>query len=183
MSHFLDKRVHIVVVLFLLLTAAASAQLSPKESRKLFFKADKAFENGDYLGAMSMYQQLYPADSNNSELNFKLGICHYEIKKYRKQSKKYFQKVVLSEFEEANYYLGRLYHLERDFEKAIACMTQYKYMSTGEEHSKKEIDELIAKSNTALLMESNTDKTLQIKNLGPEVNSEYAEYAPLIPAQ
>lgn len=173
----------LLFVLFCLVIKTSAGQLTVRETQKLFLKADNAFEYGDYLGALQMYKTIYPYDSTNSELNFKIGVCLFEIKKFRKSATPYFEKTSIADFPEANYYLGKLYHLQRKYEKAIACFTQFKSMKYDEGHSRKEINDLIAKCNTAKLMESKVDRTLQIKNLGDTINTEYPEYAPLIPAQ
>jgi tetratricopeptide (TPR) repeat protein len=176
-----DKK-YLIIMIMVFIYSTGFSQLKTRENKKRFLKADKSFDYGDYLGALSIYEKLYAIDSTNDELNYKLGVCNFEIRKYRNNAKKYFEKVSVSEFPETNYYLGILHHLSKSYEQAIACLTQYKYLSTGEEHSKKEIDDLIQKSHTAMLLESRADNNLQIKNLGPEVNSEYADYSPLIPA-
>jgi tetratricopeptide (TPR) repeat protein len=181
MSLYLDKKYFTVLILALVFTNSFS-QLNTRENKKLFLKADKAFDYGDYLNALDMYTKLYNVDSSNEEINYKIGVCDFEIRKYRQQSKKYFERVSASNFPEVNYYLGRLNHLERSYDKAIGYYTQYKYLAQGEDHTRKEIDDLIQKSQTAMLMESKADNNIQIKNLGEQVNSEYAEYAPLIPA-
>lgn len=181
MLRFYDKKYFILLICSMIISTCFS-QLNTRENKKLFLKADKDFDYGDYLNALSIYEKLYLADSTNNELNYKLGVCNFEIRKYRSRSKKYFDKVPSAEFPEVDYYLGRLNHLARAYDMAIAKFTQYKYLGAGEEHSKKEIDDLIQKSQAAMLMESTADNSLQIKNLGTEVNSEYAEYAPLIPA-
>ncbi|MDF2437337.1 MAG: ompA [Bacteroidota bacterium] len=176
-----DKK-YLTVLILTLIFSNCFSQLTPRENRKLFMKADKAFDYGDYLNALSIYNKIYPSDSTNDELNYKIGVCNFEIKRPRTQSKKYFEKVSASDFPETNYYLGRIYHLERAYDKAIGYYTQYKYLAQGVDHTRKEIDDLIQKSQTAMLMESRADNSLQIKNLGEGINSEYAEYAPLIPA-
>lgn len=176
-----DKKYFVLLMLTMVITSCFS-QLKTRENKKLFFKADKLFDYGDYYNSLLIYEKLYAVDSTNNELNFKLGVSNFEIKKYRLRSKKYFEKVKPSEFPEVNYYLGTLYHLERSYEKAIGCFTQYKYLNTEGDHTRTEINDLIQKSNTAMILESRADNTLQIKNLGTEVNSEFADYAPLIPA-
>lgn len=183
MLRFYDKKFFIFLISIMIFSNCFS-QLNTRENTKLFLKADKSFDYGDFLTALTIYQKLYSVDSTNNELNYKLGVCNFELKKFRSHSKKYFDKVSGSsaEFPEVDYYLGRLNHLARSYDKAITYYTQYKYLGAGEEHSKKEIDDLIQKSQTAMLMESKADNTLQIKNLGTEINTEYAEYAPLIPA-
>ncbi len=183
MLRFFVKNKTVLSLLFCLVLKTSAAQLSVRESKKLFFKADKAFEFGNYLEALNMYNTLYPNDSTNFELNYKIGVCSFEIKKYRKSALKYFEKTSITDFPEANYYLGRLYHLQRNYEKAITYYSKYKNVKGEVEHSRKEINDLIAKCNTAKLMELKEDHTLQIKNLGDTINTEYPEYAPLVPAQ
>ncbi len=159
------------------------AQITSRQDKQLLLKADKAFDFGDFLSALKIYESLYLLDSTDNETNFKLGVCNFEIKKYRVKSKKYFDKVSPADFPEVNYYLGRLNHLLKQYDRAIYCYTQYKYFGGDNDYSRKEIDDLIEKCHTASLFETTPDKTILIKNLGPIVNSEYAEYAPLIPAE
>jgi tetratricopeptide (TPR) repeat protein len=160
----------------------AYAQITSRQDKQLLLKADKAYDFGDYLGALKMYETLYAIDSTDNETNFKLGVCNYEIKKLRKNAKKYFDKVPSTDFPEVNYYLAMLNHLARDYEKAIFYFNQYKYFGEDNQFSKKEVDDLIEKCNTAMLFESKQDKAIVIQNMGNTINSEYAEYAPLIPA-
>jgi tetratricopeptide (TPR) repeat protein len=181
MSRFFDKRYFILLIVIMFVNTGFS-QLNTRGNKKLFLKADKNFDYGDYLNALSIYEKLYAEDSTNNELNYKLGVCYFEIRKYRSRSKKYFEKVPSSEFPETDYYLGRLNHLEGLYDKAMGYFTQYKYLALGEDHSRKEINDLIQKCQTAMLLELKVDNSLEIRNLGNEVNSEYAEYAPLIPA-
>lgn len=167
----------------MLFVGPAKAQITSRQDKKILFKADNAFDYGDYLTALNIYQQLYPLDSSGAEINFKLGVCNFEIKKFKSRSKNYFEKVPPNEFPEVSYYLGLLNHLARDYEKALFNFNQYKRFKGDKEHNEKEVDDLIGKCNTAMLFEAAADKTIQIKNLGPAVNTEYAEYAPLIPAE
>ncbi len=169
--------------MIILFVKPCMAQISSRQDNKLLFKADNAFDYGDFLSALKIYEKLYPLDSNNAELNFKLGVCNFEIKKFRSVSKKYFEKVPPTLFPEVSYYLGKLNHLSRDFDKAIFSYNQYKRFKGEKEHNAKEIDDLIEKCNTAMLFESSADKTIQIKNIGEAINTEYPEYAPLIPAE
>lgn len=173
-----------ICLVFLLVAAVSPAQVKNRKDKKTFFKADQAFDFGDYLKAMQLYKSLYHLDSMGSELNYKLGVCHYEIKKYRAQSKKYFERVSLTRHPETMYYLGRLYHLEGRFDDALAEYHAYlKFKAEEKEHTAKEIQDLIEKCHTANLFISKPDKLVKIVNLGRAVNTEYAEYAPLIPAE
>ena len=178
---FVKRYISLLVILFVSLPVLA--QLTSHENKKLMVKADNAFDYGDFLNALQIYQQLYKVDSTNNDLNYKLGICDFEIRKYRRDSKKYFEKIPSSSYPESNYYLGRLYHLSRNYNKSIDCFSQYKKYKGEKEHTVKEIDDLIEKSNTAMLFEASSDKSIQIENIGDAVNTGYSEYAPLISAE
>lgn len=150
---------------------------------QLWLKADKALEQGDFLSALGFYEKLYTGDSTASEINYKLGVCNFYIRKYRMLSKRYFDKVNTTEFPETFYYLGKLNHLLRNNQLSVENFTSYKSGNFDKEHSPQEIDALLAKCSTAKLFELQGDEQMQIENLGNTVNTEYAEYAPLIPVK
>jgi hypothetical protein len=176
------KIIFITLLFQFLLTTSYKAQVSFSKNENLLFKADKSFDFSDYYTAFNIYKQLYPLDSNDDEINYKLGICSFELKKYRVYSKKYFDKVSYKKYPEIDYYLGILNHLKRDYETSVFHFNRYK-KNRQKEHSTSEIENLISKCNTAVLFESVADNRIQISNMGSIINTEYDEYAPLIPAE
>ncbi len=174
----LDKK-RIVFIALLLVTYCVKAQVDKEQ----LLRADDEFNAGSYSTSIKTYERAYPYDSNSTDLNYKLGICNFEIKKFRKKAKKYFDKVNRFSYPEVNYYLGILNHLEKDYDKAINCFTLYKENKFGQERTEDEINYLIEKCNTAKLFDKNTDVSILIENLGSKINSEYPDYAPLIPAE
>ena len=67
----------------MLFVGSGIAQITSRQDKKLLFKADNAFDYGDYLSALNIYHQLYLLDSSGAEINFKLGVCNFEIKKFK----------------------------------------------------------------------------------------------------
>jgi len=176
-----DKK---IILPLLFLATFSMAQVTSRADKKMLFKADNAYEFGDYLGALKIYESLYHLDSTGNEMNFKLGVCNYEIKKYREKAKGYFNKVSVSVYPETNYYLGMLNHLDQDFDKAIHYFHAYlAAKDDNKEHTNKEIEDLMEKSHVAAYFKSNPDQGVKIENLGSPVNTEFAEYGPLIPAE
>jgi hypothetical protein len=149
--------------------------------RKVLYKADKAYDMAEYLTAYNLYKQIYLSDSTDQEINYKMGVCAFELKKYRSDAKKYFDKVSYKKFPEVDYYLGVLNHLMREYDAAVFHLSRYK-KKKRRYHSTKIIEDLINKSNTAVLYESIANTRVQIYNLGEIINTEYDEYTPLIPA-
>lgn len=182
MLHYLGKK-YILAILMLFVFKLSDAQITSRQDKKDWFEADRLFDYGDYLKASKIYERLLPLDSDNQEINYNLGVSYFFLKKNRNKAIACFNKVSSDNFGEVDYFLGSLYHLSRDYDKAISRFKDYKYLKEPKVHRNWEIDDLIAKCNTAMLFENTVDKTIQIENLGEGVNSKYAEYAPLISAE
>jgi hypothetical protein len=179
MSHYSGKKWKLMIGLLLIINISM-AQLSSLHDQQLWIKADDTFEYGDYMNALKLYEQLNHIDSTNEEIIFKIAVCHFSIRQYRKQSIYYFNKVNPLHFPETNYYLGRLSLLNNQYEQAIDYFTNYKNTKGEHEHIPKEMDDLLNKCKTAILFEKNKNDSIHITNLGSTINTIYSEYAPLI---
>lgn len=156
------------------------AQLSSLHEQQLWIKADDTFEYGDYVNALKMYEQLNGIDTTNEEINYKIGVCNYNIRKLRKNAIPFFMKVSSTRFPETDYYMGRLSLINKQYDQAVAYFTQYKNYKGEREHTLKEINDLIDKCHNAVWFEKNKNDSVRIINLGSVINTPYSEYAPLI---
>jgi hypothetical protein len=179
MSHYLGKKVILVISLFTIATVSM-AQLSSLHEQQLWIRADDTFEYGDYVNALRMYEQLNSIDTTNEEINYKIGVCNYNIRKWRKRAFPYLLKVNPDHFPETDYYLGRLNLLTKQYEQAINYFLRYKNSKKELEHTAKETNDLINKCHAAIWFEKNKNDSVRIVNLGNTINTEFAEYAPLI---
>lgn len=162
----------------ILLVGAAAV---PDENDRIWTKANRFFELGDYYNAMQLYMDLYSSDSTDAELNYKLGVCHFEIKRFRDEAMPYFDHTSPAKYIEVDYYIGRLAHLNHDYQKAIEHYRLYKKSKGFKAYTNDEIDHFIDKSVNAIYFEANPDSSYQIHNLGDKINTKYPEYAPLLP--
>lgn len=179
MLHYSAKKIKLIIGL-LLIVNFSMAQLSSLHDQQLWIKADDRFEYGDYMNALELYTQLNHIDSTKEEIIYKIAVCNFNIRPYRKKSLAYFNKVNPAHFPETNYYLGRLSALDRQYKKAIEYFTVYKTSKREMEHTVKEVQDLIDKCGTAIEFESTPKEAVHIENLGGSINTTYAEYAPLI---
>ena len=169
-----------LVSLALLWAGLAFAQPSGLSDDKLWMKADRALEQGDFFGAREGYQELEKRDASDEELLFKIGLCHYQIRRDRHLAKAYFEKVRPHRFVEASYYLGRLAHLDERYDEAISHFLNYQAEKGFKERSEKEISDQIQKARVAMRMPQNENPDVVVRNLGPEINTAFPEYAPLL---
>lgn len=182
MLHYFNKK--LLVLLSLLLCSVVFGQISSRKDKRTFFKANTKFDYGDYPAALKMYEGLLLLDTNNAELNYKIGVCKFENKKTREQAKKYFEKASATTYPETNYYLGRLYHAESKFDKAISSYHEYINYKGEKERTIKDVESLVEKCYFAMIQTKNINNTeIEVENMGKVVNTEFAEYAPLISAQ
>lgn len=168
------------MLLVVFLTAAHAADGKTGDLRKLK-KANKYYEVADYAQALLLYRELYNAgDSLDSDLNFKIGMCIWGMKKNERSARIYFERSA-PYVTEAHYYLGRIFHLELRFDDAVKEFLAYKNDPFDKEFSNKDIDRLIAMSVTAQEMMTKPVNA-EVVNIGSVINTPWPEYVPLISA-
>jgi outer membrane protein OmpA-like peptidoglycan-associated protein/tetratricopeptide (TPR) repeat protein len=140
------------------------------------------FERG-YLVALEYYLMAYQKHPNSAVLNYKIADCYlHTLYKYKAlphalKAQELNPQVAF----DIDYVLGHAYHQREEFDKAL-------------EHYKKFKDNYSGKNNDSLLyvakriqeckngIEFVKDSTYDVVNMGPVINSEFAEYVPLIRA-
>lgn len=150
----------------------------------------------NYPEALKIFNTLLSAQPGNTNLNFLIGLCYLKSPNSRKEAIGYFEKAVTGttpNYSEGDYkqekapiyvfrYLAEAYHLSDQFEMSIETYKIYKTMiKPNQAETLYEIDRQIQICENAL---GTLKKPINVKisNIGGEINSEYAEYAPLISA-
>src|SRR6185312_976674 len=190
-----------------------NAQTNAEDFEKKFTITEEAFSKvyqngksesvtyakGGYAEIIPELLILYKQDSSNMNLAFKLGVCYRNSRTARIQAIPYFRKAstsVSDKYKGSSYkeknaplitfqYLGDAYHLNYEFDKAIAAYEKFIAVMAENNSTDKT---LLAETNRKIEM-CKTGKQLmaqpikvKIKNLGSNVNSAYADYAPVISA-
>ncbi|MFB6306174.1 MAG: TolB family protein, partial [Flavobacteriales bacterium] len=168
-----------LITLFFIKDTAGQGFFSNDRKNEKMKTADKNFKNGKYYRAYYTYKKLYKKDSNNAELNYKMGATLMELKKNIEKAHNFLKKAKEKEEKGANYYLGRYYHLKEAFENAIK--SYYRYLDNDNENiiPEHKVKRSIEISKRAKKMIKNS-KDIAIHNIGETVNSRYSEYVPLI---
>jgi outer membrane protein OmpA-like peptidoglycan-associated protein/Tol biopolymer transport system component len=165
------------------------------ENKEGFSNAVKEIKMGDmyyYRGADSDLIFALPhyiiADSFNhysSDLNYKMGICFlhsaqkFKALEYLEFADKTKQE---GEFKDINFYLGQAYQLDANWDEAISKYQSYK--STLDDKYKAQryfINKKVSECKAGKSLCENK-KRVWIDNLGPEINSEYPDFGPVISA-
>jgi outer membrane protein OmpA-like peptidoglycan-associated protein/tetratricopeptide (TPR) repeat protein len=180
----LCKKVYFIIA-FCLLFFSVAAQST--QEKKLLKKARKALSEADYDQAKVHYNQLLELNPTSQDFLFEAGLTYFNSDFEKEKSVAYFEKAMQNTqgdtIPELLYYLGKAYHYTHQFDKAIYYYNEFrKFLAESMEGHLlgAEITRLIEMCNNGIEFQANEDKNLEIKNLGVNVNSRYAEYAPVI---
>ena len=149
---------------------------------------DEMYGFGDKRDALDVYIQATVLNPKNPRANYMAGKCYQETIEKGK-SVKFLEKAYKINPSIANdilYLIGKGYQFDAKFDKAIENFNLYKVCSatTGAENK----NDLIKKADKHIQECENGKKfysqktTKELINLGSVVNSEYAEYSPVISA-
>ncbi len=174
----------LLVLLCVFQLAQAQEKLS-KNGMKVLSEADKLFDGEEYPLALPMYMQVYKEIPNDPELNFKIGKCYHEGK-HETKSLPHLEKAKKGGYDEPEllYLLGHAYHKGHRFADAIANFNKFKSLLDPKKQAEeiKECNRLIGYCKNGMEMIKTPKAKIRIINLGPGVNSQYNEYAPVISA-
>lgn len=157
-----------------------SVKAQSPDLKKIIKSADDRFEMQDFFGAEKLYAQAYQADSLNATVNFKLGVCKFEMKDY-KNAELYFIKSSSTVSLEIFRYKAAIAHADKKFKKAINYYNAYKLISGEKDLTNEEVNSLIAKAIYAETV-IKSPRNVSIINIGSNVNTKHDEYVPLISA-
>jgi len=170
----------ILTLLSLLPFLIFSQDKKDKDFTKNINIATKKMYQGDYYGALKIYNTLFQQDSLDKQLNYNMGVCNYQVKNYD-EAEKNFLKTNSSSGVELFRYKAEVAHHQMKFKKALNFYNAYKLISGKKELNNEEINILIEKTRYAELAIKDRRDVL-ITNLGSTINTEYHEYVPLISA-
>jgi len=150
-----------------------------KESLK---EAEAAYQQGNYADALEIYSHLMENNPEENYFKFKKGMCYLNKTDEKEKAISLFEEVnrIAPETKEIQFYLGQAYHLNNRFDEAIKTMenfTNVELASDKVSYAKKVIKYSI---NGKELIKDKLQ--VEIKNVGEPVNTQYAEYVPVISA-
>ncbi len=178
-SSFLFKIILFFAFAFLLL-GNISAQ--PKTSKIIDPEdAKEHFSHNNFLFAIPAYRQLLKQEPKNEDYNYKLGICYLYTNINKTLAIPYLEYASKASKPEKQvlYHLGLAYQYASRFDDAIKAYNTYKGSLKGEELEKIE-HQIETCENGKEYVKHPVNVSFQ--NLGKEINSEFPDYYPFVPA-
>ncbi len=146
---------------------------------------NKYFEDGKYFLALEVYLRANKFNPNNAILNYRIGVCY--LNSVQKTKSLDFLKKAYSINRNVDpkisFMLGRSYHLNSKFDKAIEEYKAYRNSLSFNDLQKQgvTIDKYIEECNNGKELMKSPVRAF-IDNLGNIVNSPYSDHSPVISA-
>jgi len=182
----------ITILLLFMLGVTNNGFCQNRKIENKFYDADALYSFQQYDEAVLLFLEVEDSISQSiiprSELLYRIAFCYYNSSLDKEKCIPYFRKYlsITERRIEAMYFLAKTLHYYHRFDEAIEVYTKFKNIFSefpeleevlGEMNES--IDHEISRCNYGkiIILES-TDAV--IENLGPIINSEYSEYAPVI---
>lgn len=144
--------------------------------------AASLFEVGNFEEALDEYLLLLEEEPDNIEYNYNIAVCYLNTNIDKSLAIAPLEKLVENPkiIADAYYLLGRAYHYGYQFDKAIEMYNKFIASGKGSELNRQNVDKQIEYcENARELMKF--PKSVEFENLGPKINSRYADYFPFVP--
>jgi len=190
----------LLLVIATLLLCSSTGFAQRKVNKEAHFKrvypvANEQLKAGKAQRAIKNFLDLLAIDSTNALINYKVGRSYLLINGLKNQAVPYLEQAVANASLKAKdnykgnqapmdvyFYMGRAYHLDLQFDHAIAAYR--KYLKEAKVSDKDEIAEvewmIQCCLNGKLIVDSPISAT--VENLGENINSIYDEYSAVVDA-
>lgn len=174
------KLVPVLIAICLFTTGFAQTKKVKKETKKLLKEAQYYLDVEDYFRAWKIYKQVLVIDPKNDKAAVNGAICAFSLN-YTVDSTEFLAPILsTSKIADAKYYLARIKHLQRSFDEAIKLLEEYvKIYPDQRIHNDNEANYMIGVCINGKNFTSRPHKAV-IKNMGPNINSPYPDYVPVI---
>jgi outer membrane protein OmpA-like peptidoglycan-associated protein/tetratricopeptide (TPR) repeat protein len=165
----------------LALSSAVATSAQAQSTRKDLQTGNKLYNQENYRASIPYYERVIAKDPNNAQALFRAGVSYLSFDKEKASDYIYkAQKLKPKVSKDVEYWLGRVDHLNYNFDEAITHYQAYNAtLKKRNDTRREEVAQLIQHSRNAKIL-FNSPKDIFVKNLGPTVNTQYAEHSPVI---
>jgi tetratricopeptide (TPR) repeat protein len=138
------------------------------------------FDSGDYASALKAYKKVLEEDKKNETAHLFAFICRMNLNQPGDSLRLEADHLVNSKQPDALFYLGKYKHKVKSFDEATNYFIKYKSIDAKKRSvSNEEVENMLVTCHNAKKEISKPHRSV-IRSLGPEINSIYAEYIPII---
>ncbi|MDQ3190682.1 MAG: SPOR domain-containing protein [Bacteroidota bacterium] len=144
-------------------------------------QAENLFKTNEFVKAIPFYEHLDKQYPDTVYFQYKLGVCYLEKSDFHSKALQYLKKVENKNpaAPELNYFLGRAFHMNYDFDSAIDYFTKSLEEYKSKDARYKEVNRYIKNCESGMELHSNP-RYVNITNIGSPINTDGVEYGPAI---
>lgn len=179
----MKKSASFLSILFILISVHTVFAQNEDGKKADPYEADKKFLQGNYEEALDDYLVLLDKEPKNDKYNYNIAVCYLNTNISKAKAIPYLEILTHKPKFDPNamYLLGRAYHYANRFDEAIKSYNLFKQTGRGNADNLADVDRQIQYCiNAKELMKFPVNVTFE--NLGPNVNSAYADYFPFVPS-
>lgn len=172
----------LVLLFFMFCFSITFSQTLEKQISYIEYEANVVYKAKSYRDALPYYEYLDSVAPNNSQYNYRVGVCKYELGGLQGALESFEKAKLYGEDEpKLHFYLGSLYHKTNRFDEAEREYVIYRD-GLDDPEEQRVINHYISQCEAAIeLLKDQLE--LKIQNIGPVVNSSFADYVPLTDAE
>ena len=183
-----------LVMLCVVVIARAGTEPIPGNYKDNFMQGNQLIEEKNWPMALKFFQEAYKVDSNNANINYKMGLCYLNSLSEKQKALRYLRKAskdvtrnydpftpqVKKAPENTFYYLAQAYHYNYQFDSAIIYFDSWKsIVGNRDPEAVKDIDMRINWAKNAKEFMS-SPLPVTITNMGDSINGPGPDYSPVI---
>lgn len=170
----------LLIALSVLFTLSISAQSDKKKIKNYIKEGDANFQIEDYYNGLLQYNKVLALDAKNDKANLYATICKVRLGYAADSCLSNVARLQTSMLPDARYYLAKIKHKQKNLDEAIALLNTYILQAKKKRmHTDEEIDYLLGVCKSAKKEMAKPHRSI-IKNMGKAINSEAADYVPVI---
>jgi tetratricopeptide (TPR) repeat protein len=152
------------------------------DATKMVIAKQKLY-SGDLVGALNSFRELEKNSPNDPAILYYVGYCHFYLKQYDKSKESLLkaEKINADVKPETFLLLGRLYHFDENYDKAIEEFTKVKDLKSAASEAREDAGLFLNQCQTAKKMIANP-VDVSIENMGDRINTKYDDKNPCITA-
>ena len=144
-------------------------------------RAKDFFAAGRYEDALTTINSSRELSRTDAEGRFLMALCYYQLNRIN-ESLEVLKALTESEktpYPECWFYLGRIYHARHQFLDAALNYKVYLKNTTANESTRRVVADMIRRCSNGQQFQYQAAKAF-VENLGPQVNTKYEEFAPVL---
>jgi outer membrane protein OmpA-like peptidoglycan-associated protein/tetratricopeptide (TPR) repeat protein len=192
------KKFYLLIIAVFLIQLAWAQEINPDRTTiNYFYDAEAFMYENNYDAALELLLKLEEIDPKNPNVWYKIGFCYLNTRLYKTKAQEYLEKAVEyanPEYKADNHretnsplesylYLAIAYRMNYEFELSLQALNDLKMKLNPADVGDKLLLDLLDReeeiTNNAIKYFSNPVDA-QLRNLGPKINSEFADHSPII---